>query len=140
MNLLLVLGCLLPVSADNAAQPTVARLVKQLDDQKDEMRIEALQELARLGADARSALPAIAAALKVGEVRSYAAKALAELGALDVLAKALEDRDEDVRIEAILALQRFRKKAVPALRGVLKDKSADVKMNTANVLGKIGEE
>src|SRR5205085_9567328 len=89
---------------------------------------------------AKTALPARTAALKNSDLRPYAAKALADLGALEVLAKALDDRDEDIRIEAVVALQTLRKRAVPALRGALKDKSADVKMNTANVLGKLGEE
>src|SRR5205807_1425663 len=138
--LFICLGCLLlssrPGVAGDATEDLVADLIKDLDDPKTEVRVDALERLARLGANARPAVPALAAALadkqagahaagalgKLGpgakdaiaalagalqnsEVRAYAAQALADLGALEPLVKALGDKDEDVRIEAVLALK-----------------------------------
>ena len=52
--------------------------------------------------------------------------------------RALADKEEEVRIEVVLALRTLGKAAVPALTGALKDASAEVRSNTAAVLGKLG--
>src|SRR5262249_14640379 len=90
------------------------------------------------GRRARGARPRPARGPKGAEVRGYAAQTLAQLGALQTLTKALDDKDEDVRVEVVLVLRLIGRPAVPALVRALKDKSADVRMNTAATLGKMG--
>ena len=57
---------------------------------------------------------------------------------MPALTKALQDKDEDVRIAAVLALGIVGKEAVPVLLPMLKDKEVDVRLNTVNTLGKLG--
>ena len=57
---IVVLTC----AAFGAADAEVARLAKQLQDEKTEKRLEAANELANLGPDAKEAIPALTAALK----------------------------------------------------------------------------
>ena len=59
--------------------------------------------------------------------------------ALPVLTRAPRDKDEDLKIDAIVGRQHGQR-AVPALVGMLKDKEVDVRLNTVNSLGKIGTE
>src|SRR5262245_27646495 len=133
MNLVCCLVLMLPAGfADEAARKEVANLIKQLDDKNDEKRIEALQELPRYGAEAKSALPAIGKALKSGsdEVRREAGKTLSRLGthALDAIPDLIEalKKDKDARVRsyaafAFKAMGRDGKAAVLALAEALKD-------------------
>src|SRR5689334_13423132 len=99
---LLFAGCLLlaqPARADDTTKKLVEGFAKQLDDKNEKVRLEALEELSRFGADARPALPAIAKALKEGSnaVRLEAAKALARLAthAVDAIPALMEALRKD---------------------------------------------
>src|SRR5207249_4354868 len=96
--------------------------------------------LAKLGPDAAAALPALSDALQRSGVRPYAAQALAQLGAAGALAKAMGDRDEDVRVEVVLALRLLGRKGVPVLAAALRDRSSEVRVNVAATLEKLGPE
>jgi HEAT repeat protein len=118
------------------AKEAVGALAATLKD--EDAGPHAAMALVKLGPElAKPSLPALGEALKNSEVRSAAAQALAQLGGLEQLEKALDDKDEDTRIEAILAMKLIGKPAVPALRKALKDKSVEVKLNASNILAKM---
>ena len=79
LALLLASGLLL--QTDEVTKKLIERYAADLAEAKDTGRINALQELARFGADAKPALPAIAKVLKEGtpEVRREAARTLGRL-------------------------------------------------------------
>lgn len=119
------------------ALPAIDALAIALKDREAGPHVAAA--LGRLGpVVAKAAIPALEAALQNGELRSHAAQTLAQIGAVEQMTKALADKDEDVRVEVVLALRLLGKAGVAALRIALKDKAADVKANAANVLAKMG--
>ena len=109
------------------------------------VRSNAARALARLGPEAKAAVPALSEALKDEEafVRGYAASALSGIGpaAVPALSKALKDEERDVRVSAAAALARLgpaeAKAAVPALSEALKDEVANVRRAAARALDQI---
>ena len=136
----------------------VVLLRELLDDLRSsdrEVRVQACNDLEKLGPKALPALAALAKAL--GDpylwVRSSAARALGAIGpaaatAVPELVKALRDPDEHVRLWAVYSLGRIgpkAKSAVPALLEKLNDDGdrgdrTDLLAWTANTLGEIGAE
>ena len=129
--------------ADDKAEE-VTKLVKQLRDKDEFVRLKAAKALGKLGADAKDALPALNEALKDddADVRSVAKQALASINdALDkpkskdavaVLErnlKAAKDTDKDVRI-----------KAAGCLAKLLKDPDEIIRLRAAQGLSEIGVE
>jgi hypothetical protein len=102
-----------------AAKPEddpVPRLIAQLRAPDARLRARAADELARRGAAAAPAIPALRRALKDRDrrVRGSAALALGNAaepseGLLKDLERALRDKDEDVRFSAGLALERLKR-------------------------------
>src|SRR6266511_2269526 len=97
-----------------------------------------------MGAEAKEAVPALAAALKDRDqfVRLYAARALRRMGAeakeaAAALIAALKDQDSSVRASAADALGRMgaeAKEAVPALIAALNDQDSSVRASAAESL------
>ncbi len=56
------------------------------------------------------------------------------------MTKALSSKDDDVRVEVVLALGILGKPGVPALVRALKDKEQDVRLNAVAAIGKVGPE
>jgi HEAT repeat protein len=54
------------------------------------------------------------------------------------LTRGLGDKDDDVRVEVVLALGILGKAGLPALLTALKDKEQDVRLNAVAAIGKIG--
>jgi peroxiredoxin len=133
-----------------------------LDDLEEQRRLitalrgqEALREAARvalapLGPGSKSAVPALARALKdeSPQVRAGAAAALYWMApraeaAIPALARALKDEVSRVRLHAAQALGRIgpeASSAVPALREALRDRDGSVRASAAEALKKIDPE
>ncbi|HEY9735531.1 MAG TPA: HEAT repeat domain-containing protein, partial [Trichocoleus sp.] len=99
------------------ALPTLLATLRHSDWQQ---RAAAAYLLGQLGAEAEPATPALAKALADSHpaVRFTAAGALGQVGSAeagDTLLNALEDEDESVRANALIALARLGPKASPAL-------------------------
>jgi hypothetical protein len=114
----------------------------------DEQRVELIREVGAFGADAASAVPALAAELlsSAPDVRAAAATALWEIGpkaaqTAPALAKLLSDNRVEVREAAALAFREMGRAAagnVPELAAALNDSSGSVRMTAALALGGMG--
>src|SRR5207253_11394916 len=103
---------LLPLRAGQTKAPATDRvqaLLKDLEDDDEAIRLEAVTALADLGP---RAAPAVAA-----------------------LVKALHVKNEDLRLNAALALGKVGKPAVPALADLLSSKDDDVRFYAVWALG-----
>ena len=129
----------------------IRRLIANLKLPDAEDRATAADMLGRIGRGAKSAIPALIAALESDEyivVRCAAAQALGEMGreakqAVPALIGALKVENEDVRRYATYALEKMgteAKQAIPTLIQVLKDKSEHVRNGAAAALVAIGLE
>jgi HEAT repeat protein len=56
------------------------------------------------------------------------------------LTRALSDKQDDIRVEVVLALGIIGKAGVPGLILALKDKEQDVRLNAVATIGKVGPE
>jgi HEAT repeat protein len=106
----------------------------------DEVAPYAINTLGKMGPDAKRAVPALAKCFEKAKLREHAAWALGKIGkeSLAVLTKALEHKDANARIDAILGLTLIGPEVVPHLARVLGDTHADVRLNAASALGKMG--
>src|SRR5262249_1790163 len=112
-----------------------------IDSPLVEERKRACRELAELGADAESAVPALLGALKdsASDVRHEAARALAAIGNVaglaDHLAKALKDEAPGVRMWSAIDLRRIGQDAKPAFVQLLESLAGET---DPDVLDRIG--
>lgn len=135
-----------PLAAAPADPSSVPDLVKGLADENKAVRLKSARELGDLGAAARTAAPALYAALKEDrepEVRSQCGKALAQIGphALPFLLQGLDDKDRVVRswsVRAVGLIGPEAKEAVGPLTKALKDSQAGIRGGAAQALGEIG--
>jgi HEAT repeat protein len=116
----------------------VPQLIGALRSRNADIRDKAASALARIGPDAKAAIPALATALadqKESGVRRTAAYALANVipkddpagkAALVPLSAALRDGDADVQRNASLALQNVGEPAVPTLVEALSEKGTKI--------------
>jgi HEAT repeat protein len=135
------------VAQEEDLQKRVEDLIKDLKDERVEVRRLAVEALVRIG---ESAVPALGEALKdQGEwVRVGAAEALGRIGpeaksAVPALVEALKDQIVGVRrraAEALGIIGSEAKSAVPALVEALKGQDAEVREGAAEALGRIGPE
>jgi HEAT repeat protein len=117
----------------------VQALVRKLEDKEPAKRREAADALGKLGARAKTAIPALMAALKDEFVSSNAALALRGIGApaVPALVKGLKNANPMVRARSALGLAKMdgaAKSAVPALKKALKDHDARVRLRVAYAL------
>jgi HEAT repeat protein len=107
-----------------------------------EAGIHAAKALTVIGPDAKAAIPELTAALQDKTMRPFAAQTLARFkgDGLAVLVKALDDKDDDLRVEVVVALRLAGKDGVPGLQTGLKDKFVEVRLNAADSLGRLGAE
>jgi serine/threonine protein kinase len=126
----------------------LAKIRAGLQDPHPKVRAQAAQDLARLGPQARLAVPDLIRVLSDSnkEVRLLAFVALAQIGpaaapAVSRLTRALKDSDKDIRANAALALGGIRPqagKAVPELTDALEGREAVVRFEAVRALGEIG--
>ncbi len=117
----------------------IAGLIRALNDEDAEVRMEAASALGKIG-DSTAVAPLIRVLSDANpKVRVSAASSLGRLRAiraLDALVKATSDPAANVRKAAIRALARFRdQRAVPALIRALSSNSPDVRELAADALG-----
>jgi HEAT repeat protein len=120
-----------------------------LKDKEVNVRSAAVQSMQRLGAKAKKAMPELIELAKRdanASIRWQAAYALAQLGeeSLPTLVELLADKDANVRLNAMHAMQRFAgkaKAAVAPLIKILKEESNNsLRWTAAQTLGAIGTE
>jgi HEAT repeat protein len=123
-------------------KPAVAALEKALGDPDETVRFYAVWALGLVGAEAKSATPALIAALRDEdeEVRYKAAFALGRVApesdeAITALVGALKDTDTDVLAEVVMALSKLGVRAVPPLRKALGQ--PQIAYYAADALGKL---
>ena len=138
----------------NSGRPAVPALIRSLKSDNDDIRLQAMQALSRIGPEAEEAVPALINVLKNREltkteskldqadwmISSDAGVALASIGrhAIPALADALRDEREYVRFDAASALSRIGEPAVHALIEALRDEQVAVRLEAARALERIG--
>jgi HEAT repeat protein len=124
-------------------------LIQKLQSPTDDVRRDAAQELGKLGAEARDAVPALTKALQDKNlfVRRYSAQTLGKIGldakeAVSGLAKALDDKHKEVAEAAAEALGHLGAGAVTPLTKTFRDKGneAAVRRKAVEALGAIGSQ
>jgi HEAT repeat protein len=144
-----LLGCLVAAYAsqlldDNAAENGIlSNLVKGLKHNETDIRRKAAADLAKLGENAREALPALIEATKDDDerVRYFVKLSLSRIGqsSLPGLTKELSNKDARVRsavAESLGLMAPVPKAAVSALLEALRDKNSAVRANAAFALGR----
>lgn len=151
-----VLTCLLTFSItlyakeNSSASSDIQDLINQLDNPNEEIKSDAINALAKLGARAKPAVPALAKLLKdkSNYVRNFSANALSEIGrdaaaAVPALKEAMHDSDPSVSQAAQTALGSIGAAsavAIPDLILFLRDwESSTQECAAAYALAKIGE-
>ena len=148
-NIVLVILCpAVLVSACRGRAPyagkSAAELERMLGDPNPTVQAQGAYGLSRLGAEARSAVPALVDALKKSRpVRQNAALALGQMGrhardAVPALCEALGDSDWAVRRQAALALGKIgaeARSAIPALQRLSRD--PDRLVRSAAITGRL---
>ena len=140
-------GCILETMEDIDPE-VVHALIEALKVPDNDVRVNVIWALGKIGPQARAAVPELMEALgdKDWKVRFPAAWALGRIGpdaveTIPSLIHALGDRKVDVRREAVQALGWIGSQAnevVPALIGSLKDPDADIRFKAALTLGEFG--
>lgn len=118
-------------------------------DEDRSVRLKSVVALARIGPDAKAAVPALTEALKNRDpdLREEAAKALGHIGpdaktAVPVLIRALKDKVDGVRRDAVVALGCIgpdAKAAVPELAEALKDEDGCMGRRVAEAIKDSGK-
>jgi HEAT repeat protein len=137
-------------TADASSSKDVDSLVKDLNSQDLLVVIRAAEEIKRLGAGAKAALPSLAQAIKHPNevVRLTVIETLSELPKEDaaevvpILSESLNDKDPMVREAAALALTTLGPAAagaIPSLIDRLGDTSRKVREGAALALSRIGD-
>jgi HEAT repeat protein len=126
-------------------EKTVDEWIKQATDANPQLRLESVHALAKIGLEAKIAIPPLIKLLRDNDeqVRSTAHQALRKMGqpAVTALTELLHDKNLSVRTSAAQALEVFgpdAKSAVPALAELLGDSTAS--FVAAYALGSIGPE
>ena len=141
------IGCILETMEDIDPE-VVTALIEALKIPDNDVRVNAVWALGKIGPQARAAIPELMEALVDNDwkVRFPAAWALGRIGpdaveTIPSLIHALGDRKVDVRREAVQALGWIGpqvNEVVPALIGSLKDPDADIRYKAALMLGGFG--
>jgi HEAT repeat protein len=135
------------VTAADAAE--VSDLIKKLGDKDPEARREAAKDLGEMGAEARSAVPALKKAVRDKDsfVRRFSIEALGKIGeeaksAIPDVALAMKDEKKEVALAAADALGSMGPGAIQALTSAVKDAEKDpqVRKKAALSLGRQGKQ
>lgn len=122
-------------------EKTIKPLIEQLKDQDEGVRWSVALTLGQLG-NTQAVLPLIES-LNSNVAKGGIVRALGVLGdkrAVLPLIKLLQDKDEEVRKEAISSLEQLGdERAVEPLINILKDKDKWVRISTASALGKLSD-
>lgn len=117
-------------------------LIKSLEDQEGSVRSQIAISLGNIGDDLATEPLIWTLQDRDWQVKKCAANALGKIEdprAVTPLIKTLNDEDTDVRRKAKMALEKFGYYAVEPLIEALKQKDAIIRINSAEVLGKIGD-
>jgi HEAT repeat protein len=143
----LAVGCGAESWQSNPSGEDIPRLIQVLKAGDENSRANAAEALGSLGADGKSALPALLSALgDEGErVRQNALRAIIAIGpdatATQPLTNSLKDSDNLVRALSANALGQIGPSArpsIPALREALQDRDENVQKEAADALKAIG--
>lgn len=133
------------LALSHVGRPAVPDLIRALDDGTPSVRAGAAKALGWMGPDARESIPALGARLHDPEtfVARLAGTALQSIGpaSVPVLAEALKDQDDGIRLSAAETLERMGpegRDAVPALAEAVKDPSTSVRLHSTLALTAIG--
>ena len=126
---------------DDIEVPTVAMLIRSFEDEDWDIRKNATKSLVKIG---KPSVEMLIKALKGGKWRErwHAAETLGEIGdiqAVEPLIKALNDENNGVRSNSMIALVNIGEPAVEMLINALKDKKCPIRSNAAEALGEIGD-
>jgi HEAT repeat protein len=142
MNKLAALVCTFLVLAVGARAQDVNDLVKQLKAKDEEQRRLAAKSLGEMGADAKTAAPALVLALKDDDlfVRRFAAHSLGEISpdakiAVPALKSALNDGKKEVAGAAADSLGKLGGEGVKVLGDVIKNDKLDVELRRKAIVG-----
>ena len=127
--------------SDDIEVPAVVMLIHSFEDEDWDIRKNATKSLVKIG---KPSVEMLIKALKGGKwrVRWHAAETLGEIRdiqAVEPLIKALNDENNGVRSNSMIALVNIGVPAVEMLINALKDKKCPIRSNAAEALGEIGD-
>jgi HEAT repeat protein len=141
-----VAGCHSESWRSNPSVEDIPTLIQELKEADEPTRIAAAESLGHLGADAKSALPALVLALRdEGEsLRQSAIRAIIAIGpdvrSMNDLSVSLKDSDNTVRAMSATALGQLgpvARQTIPALRLALQDTDEAVQKEASEALMRI---
>ena len=138
-----VLFLVLPTIAwgQDAADPSVSTLTRELKQGDSFVRWRAAKALLRIGSYSKAEAPAMAEALKIeeGDISERAREALVKIGpdSVPALVRVLKDRDSPAHSKAIEVLAAIGPPAVPGLIEALKDGDEEARLGALEALREI---
>jgi HEAT repeat protein len=114
-------------------------LIETLQDKNDWVRTQAVWALQKLG-DERAVDPLVRHLAHKSKSARWAAGALAHLGALSELVRALDDGRAEVREATVAGLRKAGEAGIPHLVRALEDRSKKVRQAAAIALGEAGDQ
>ena len=120
---------------------SIDELIKQLSDRNTKTRLDAANELAKLGTEAIEPVKKLMANpdFTIRRIAAYILGKINEPATVEILVEALGDDNPDVRKSAAQALNRLGKVAIPLLIRALGNISKDVRASAVWALSKVGE-
>lgn len=120
---------------------SIDELIKQLSDRNTKTRLDAANELAKLGTEAIEPVKKLMANpdFTIRRIAAYILGKINEPATVEILVEALGDDNPDVRKSAAQALNRLGKVAIPLLIRALGNISKDVRASAVWALSKMGD-
>lgn len=147
---LVLLSALFSTVVARAQAADVSDLIGQLSSADEAVRVDAIHDLARSGADANVVVPALKALLEdeSARIRAHAARALGKIGepakpAVDVLVRLVDDPEAVVRreaLDAVIAIRPGPEVGIPLFLKIMEGDDHAIKVRALDEVTNAGAE